>query len=205
MTLSTRIGTDLLETIGSVLWGFKPNLMKHIVEQYGTWPSLTWFVRNMPTYEKTLKAWGPIRTHLLAVEISVLNSCPYCTYGHAYALQLHYLKARGKLMPVDENTIVSWHELPEADVVDRFQQLIDSADLLPERPVLEQMLLLRQGKTQPVSEEGHRIVHLLQMFAFLNQCGVRGQTLPDQAHDPINKDLALRQEYKRLRSATHVG
>lgn len=204
MHLSIWITTKLLETIGQVLWGFKPNLMAHIAEQHGAIKSISWFAQNMPTYEKILKEWGPISTHLLATEISVLNSCPYCTYGHIYALELHYLKEKGNLMPRDEDDIVAWHALAEPDVIDNFRELINSADLGDEMPILDRMLLLRKGVQKPVSSQDYQILHLVQMFGFLNTCGVKGNTNPDQAHDPINKDMALQNEYKRLRSQNTV-
>ena len=199
MNISDRIAQNILETIGKGLWGFRPNLMQHIVAQHGAGSSLSWFVRNMPTYEKTLKQWGAVRTHLLTAEISVLNGCPYCTYGHAYALQLHYLRTNGRLLPVDENEMVAWHQDGEAEAIKKFQQLVQFPGLTAERPILERMLVLRQGGEQLVSDDDHKIAHLLEMFSFLNRCGIKGKTHADQAHDPINKDTALRQEYDRLR------
>jgi hypothetical protein len=200
MKIFTQVAINLLEMIGKGLWGFKPNLMRHIVEQHGAVSALSWFVQNMPTYKKTLKEWGAIRTHLLTAVISVLNGCPYCTYGHAYALQLHYLKDKGHLMPVDEHEIVAWHTLSEAEAIDRFRSLIKSSGLLPELQVFERMLLLRQGIEQAIIREDHKILHLIEMFSFLNRCGITGKTSPDQAHDPINKDAALCCEYQRLRN-----
>lgn len=201
MNLSGQIATSLLEMIGMTLWGFRPNLMRDIVEQHGAGSSISWFVRNMPTYERTLSQWGPIRTHLLAVEISVLNGCPYCTYGHAYALELHYFKQRGTLMPVDEKEITGWHSLDDATAIERFRQLIDAADLPDEHAYLERMVQLRQGAESSGSSDDVKILHLLSMFSFLNRCGIGGKTHSDQAHDPINKDAALRSDYNRQRSA----
>jgi len=199
MKIFDRIAQNLLEIIGKRLWGFKPNLMQHIVEQHGAGQSLLWFVQNMPTYEKTLREWGAIRTHLLTAEISVLNGCPYCTYGHAYALQLHYFKNTGTLMLIDENEIVSWHTCIESDAIVKFRQLIDSSGMSSEMPILERMLLLRQGGEQSQSVDDSRILHLIKMFSFLNRCGIKGKTNRDQAHDPINKDTLLLDEYNRLR------
>ena len=200
MKLFSAVAINLLEMIGQGLWGFKPNLMRDIVEQHGPVKSLAWFARNMPIYEKTLKQWGAIRTHLLTAEISVLNGCPYCTYGHVYALQLHYYKDQARLMPVDEGEIVAWHAVSEVDAMDRFRLLISSSGLLSELQIFERMLALRQGIEQPISEDDHKIMHLIEMFSFLNQCGINGKTSLDQAHDPINKDASLRSEYHRLRN-----
>lgn len=199
MKIFSQVAISLLELVGRGLWGFKPNLMQHIVDQHGPGKALAWFVQNMPTYEKTLKEWGAIRTHLLATEISVLNGCPYCTYGHAYALQLHYLKEKGQVMSVDEQDMVAWHMLSEAEAIEQFRSLIQSSALLSEGQILERMLVLRQGSEQPMAGDDLKIMHLLKMFSFLNQCGIRGKTDPDQAHDPINKDDELRREYHRLR------
>ena len=199
INMSSWIAQSILEMIGNGLWGFKPNLMQHIVNQHGAITSISWFAQYMPTYEKILKQWGAMRTHLLATGISVLNGCPYCTYGHAYALQLHYFKATGDLLPVDENEIVAWHTNSEGDVIERFRHLIHSSELTSELPLLEQMLLLRNRGEGTVSEEDGKILHLLEMFSFLNQCGINGKANSDQAHDPINKDKYLRNEYSRLR------
>ncbi|MBA3533857.1 MAG: hypothetical protein H0T73_18215 [Ardenticatenales bacterium] len=199
MQVFNRIATSILEMIGKVLWGFKPNLMKDIVAQEGSVNSLSWFARNMPTYEKTLDDWGAIRTHLLATEISVLNGCSYCTYGHASALQLHYYKDYGKLLPSDEDQIASWHSVSEDETVDRFRELIGSAELSSELPILERMLVLRRGSEEPTSEEDRKIVHFIKMFQLLNRCGINAKTSHDQAHDPINKDSALREQYQQVR------
>lgn len=199
MNVSNKVSAWLLEMIGQTLWGLRPNLMKDIVQQHGAMTSLSWFAKNMPRYEKILKEWGAIRTHLLASEISVLNSCAYCTYGHVYALQLHYFKENRLLMPVDENEIVSWHSLSEDDIIKKFHALIEDANLMSERPILDRMLLLRQGSGESVGGEDDQILHLIKMFSFLNSCGVNGNTVPDEAHDPINKDTELRQTYHRLR------
>ena len=185
--------------IGSALWGFKPNLMRHIVEQHGALRSLGWFVRNMPSYERTLQQWGPIRTHLLAVEISLHNGCPYCTYGHVYALQLHYFKTHGRLLFVTEDEIVAWHSGNDDDITANLQHLLSTAGLASERPLLDRVLILRQGAAPPTSVDDHKVAHLLSMFSFLNRSGVNGHAVPDQAHDPINKELGLRTEYSRLR------
>ncbi|MEL6880694.1 MAG: hypothetical protein AAGM27_03155 [Cyanobacteria bacterium J06554_3] len=83
-----KVAIFLLETLGDQLWGFRPNLMAPFVVQKGAFPAVFWFLKNMPKYERILESWGPIRTHLLATEISTLNGCAYCTHGHAYAFQL---------------------------------------------------------------------------------------------------------------------
>src|SRR5207253_7497407 len=54
MPVFDAAATAVLEQIARSLWGFKPNLMPHIVEQRGPVSALSWFVRNMPKYEGTL-------------------------------------------------------------------------------------------------------------------------------------------------------
>src|SRR5205823_10610419 len=86
------------------------NLMPAIVEQRGAGAALVWFVKNMPRYESTLKACGPIRTHAVCTAISVSNGCAYCVRGHALALQLHVLRARERLLSLDDDQIVALHD-----------------------------------------------------------------------------------------------
>ncbi|MEE8058230.1 MAG: hypothetical protein V3T17_10400 [Pseudomonadales bacterium] len=199
MKLSAWVVINLLEIMGKSLWGFKPNIMRDVVQQDGAVKAFVWFVKNMPKYEKILNQWGAIRTHLLATEISILNGCSYCTYGHIYALQLHYFKDKGYLIPFSEDEILAWHSVSYTEAIDRFQQLITSSGLLSELPFLERMLELKNGSVQPNSADDQNICHLIKMFGVLNKCGINGKTRLDEAHDPINKDTMLCRKYNRVR------
>ena len=199
MSVTNNVSTSLLEFIGSSLWGFKPNLMKDIVGQNGGISSVAWFARNMPTYERILKDWGPIRTHLLASEISVLNGCPYCTYGHMYAMQLHYLQINDTVMSVSEDEFVAWHSLEEIEKIKKIRTFLKDHHLITEIPLFDRMLELKAGNGPSDSKDDGYISHLIQMFAYLNTCGIVGETESDQAHDPINQDEVLKARYAQLR------
>ena len=196
-----RLGaTRLLEALGRSLWGFSPRLMKEIVGRRGPLGALGWFLANMPRYERTLKVLGPLRTHLLCVEISLLNGCPYCTYGHAYAFELHYLRERGRLFPLDEHEIVALNRL-EPDLLFRHLEEALRDGLADEIPLLHRLVALRGGEVGAPAEHDRRLRHLLRMFTVLNTCGIEGQVAPDEAHDPINKDRELKERYAALRRA----
>ncbi len=201
LTLVGKAGTAALEQVGQTLWGFKPNLMSDIVDQHGAVTSVSWFARNMPGYERILKQWGPVRTHLVASITSAMTGCPYCTYGHAYALELHYFKERGELMSVDEREIESWCGQDEAAVVDQFRRLLVDSDLSDELGILDRVVELRLGQPATESVDDTNISHLLKMFEFLNSCGITARTESDAAHDPINKDAELRDRYAQQRQA----
>jgi hypothetical protein len=175
--------------------------MPEIVEQDGASAGVWWFVRNMPRYEQTRRAFGPVATHVLCVTISVLNGCRYCTYGHAYALELCYLDDRGALFPLDEHQIVALGSCSEDQASDRIEGALRTAGLPREVDLVRRMLALRAGTVHASGAEDRRLVHLLEMFRALNTCGIRGNVSPDQAHDPINKDRVLRERYARLRGA----
>lgn len=200
LTLVGRAAQRLLEQIGKMLWGFEPRLMHDIVAQHGPVASVGWFARMMPAYERILREWGPIRTHLVATVASALNGCPYCIYGHAYALQLHYFADRDDLMPVDEREIESWGALDDETVEAKFRQLLVDAELTNELTVLAQTLQIRSGTEPADSTDDRNIRHLVTMFGFLNRCGITAATAPDEAHDPINKDRDLRRRYHERRS-----
>lgn len=205
MRVTNNVSQSILEFIGSSLWGFKPNLMEDIVGQNGGISSVAWFARNMPTYERILKDWGPIRTHLLASEISVLNGCPYCTYGHMYAMQLHYLQNNDTLMSVSEDEFVGWHGLSEIEKIDKIQSFILDNDLETELPLFERMLELKAGNGSNDSKADRYISHLIQMFAYLNECGIVGETDSDEAHDPINQNFELKERYAQLRGQAGIA
>lgn len=205
MRVTNNVSQNILEFIGSSLWGFKPNLMEDIVGQNGGLSSVAWFARNMPTYERILKDWGAIRTHLLASEISVLNGCPYCTYGHIYALQLHYLQNNDTLMAVSEDEFVGWHSLSEAEKIQNIRSFITDNQLDGEMRFFDRMLELKGGNGANGTKEDRYISHLIQMFAYLNECGIVGDTESDEAHDPINQNFELKERYAALRGERGVA
>lgn len=195
-----RAATALLEAIGSKLWGFKPNLMRHFVAQHGPLKAVAWFAKNMPKYEKILKKWGPIRTHLIATAISTINGCPYCTYGHAKAFQLHYLKEHDTVFPIDEDAMVSFHRLGSAEVVERFAAALGEAGQAGEVARLRRMLELFEDQSLASTDSDKDLLQLINMFAALNVCGITSDAEVDEVHDPINRDIDLRDRYAELRS-----
>ncbi len=201
MTLAQRIAVKILESIGTHLWGFKPNMMRHFVLEYGAFKSVVWFVKHMPKYEKILKKWGAVRTHFVSTVFSTVQGCAYCTYGHAYAMQLHYFKQTGKLFPLDESELIELHGLPEENIVKRLGTALTEAGLPDEVEILNKISTLREHlPTGQLSQDDDYLLHLKSMFSVLNSCGIKRQVAPDEAHDPINRDEQLRERYAVARS-----
>ena len=200
-TLSQRPAVWALEAVGLSLWGFRPNLMAHFVEQRGGWAALAWFASNMPKYERILKTWGPLRTHLVATVISSINGCPYCTYGHAYAFGLHFLKETVTVSSMDEAAFINMGKQPDDDVLTDLPHALDQAGLTEDIVFLERLMVLRKNPAAVESIDDERLLHLIEMFAALNTCGINGDVSPGQAHDPINRDKAIRERYTALRAA----
>ncbi|MEL7523825.1 MAG: hypothetical protein AAGJ80_19765, partial [Cyanobacteria bacterium J06553_1] len=51
----------------------------------------------------------------------------------------------------------------------------------------------------------YSLLHLIKLFRMLNVCGISNEIKIDQAHDPINKNRAVRDRYAALRkSQAHV-
>ena len=193
-----RVATAILERIGERLWGFRPRPMQHIVEDRGAFGSLAWFLSNMPGYERTLAAEGALRMHLWCTAISIDNGCAYCTYGHGLALELAYLRDHSALFAIDERTLVG---LVTKDHVKRRQSLlvdaIAASGLAGELPAVERLWDLKDGAV-PVTRSNRRVAHLLRLFMVLNTCGRDGCVAPDEAHDPLNRDVALKERYRAV-------
>lgn len=198
MSVTKRLAVAVLEGTASRLWGFPPRLMPHIVDELGALRALGWFVANMPRYESTRTQLGPLQTHVLSVAISLLNGCPYCTYAHAYPLQLLYLRDYGRLFPLDEHAIVALHRLGIDELLEQLRAALRQAALHELLPTLDRMIELRAGAPAR-GEHDERLQHLLRMFGVLNACGIKGDVQRDQAHDPINKDAQLWARYRALR------
>ena len=195
----------VLESLGQALWGFRPRLMREIVARLGTVGSLAWFARNMPRYEKTLKVWGPLRTHLSALAVSLANSCGYCTYGHAFAFNLHYFKQHGRPFPLDETRLAELAVKEGEGWPQVLRDTLSAQGLDDDVTQLARLFELMAGDA-PENDDERRAAHLVEMFGTLNYCGVDSRAVPDQAHSPINKDAALKARYAEARSeASRAG
>jgi hypothetical protein len=196
-----QTATGILEGLGTRLWGFAPRLMATIVSELGPLPALGWFVRNMPRYERTLASFGGVRTHLLCLYVSLLRGCPYCTMGHARAFELLYLKERGTLFPLDEHAILALQRLEPGAIRERLGDALTAAGLGEECAFLDRMKAAVDGRIEHPTGDDARLAHLASMFAVLNACGIKGAVEPDEAHDPVNKDVALKERYATLRAS----
>jgi hypothetical protein len=93
------------------------------------------------------------------------------------------------------------HQLGTADIRERLITASHRAGLRSEVAWVDRTLALASGARQPAGRDDSRLAHLVRMFRVLNTCGVAGNVSPDQAHDPANKDQALKDRYTRLRAA----
>ncbi|MBV9312593.1 MAG: hypothetical protein JO100_02400 [Pseudonocardia sp.] len=198
-----RGATVLLEHVGTRLWGFPPRLMSPIVTQLGPIRALSWFVCNMPQYERTLSVFGAVRTHLLCTTISLINGCRYCSYGHGYALGLAYLHEHGRLFPLSERTLGELCGLAPGVIRHHIVKAVHRAGLHNELRWLERAITLTTAEDQrPTDYDDARISHLVRMFGVLNSVGNADNTEPDEAHSPLNKDYHLKLRYAELWAAS---
>jgi hypothetical protein len=193
------LAISLIEALWNELWGFPPPLTDAVIGELGPFGALTWFARHMPRYQRTMRALGPLRTHLACTAISLDNGCRYCSFGHAYAVELVYLKQRGRVFPVDARTMCGWTELPPAARRARLCDVLQRAALHAEVLWVDRTLALARGEQRAVDPQEARIEHLVRMFALLNGVATAGKLEPDDAHDPINKDRALKARNAALR------
>ena len=182
-------------------WGFCPNVVPHLVEQLGPVRALRWTVRASSTFDAAVRAHGPIRTHLACVAIAQIKGCSYTAHGHAYALELHHLRQHDRLFPVDADTMAGWAGLPRSELRGRLRDALMSAGLHVELMWVDRTLALAEGDQQPIDEDERRLAQLVTLLATLSAVGIVGGPEPDQAHDPINKDVRLKTRLAALRAA----
>jgi alkylhydroperoxidase family enzyme len=193
--------TRMLEALCRVMWGFAPRMLPHIVRTLGPGRSLAWFAANMPRLLLTMHVLGPVRTHLAAVAISLHNGCTYCAYGHAFALELIYLRDRGRLFPIDARTLAGWQDLPPHELGRRLRRVLQDAGLHTEAIWADRTLALAAGVTRPIDSDEARIAHLVRMLGRMNRIAVEAGIEPDEAQNPVNKNRRLKERYAELRAA----
>ncbi|MCE0766380.1 hypothetical protein LWC35_26260 [Pseudonocardia kujensis] len=186
------------------MWGFAPRMIPHIVARMGAGGAVRWFAANMPRYLVSMRVLGHQRTHLAGMVISLYNGCLYCAYAHGYALELLYLRDRDRLFPLDARSLESWIGLPPRLLADRVQDVLRAAGMQAEAMWVDTTFGLLHGDQQPVDGEELRLAHLVRMFGTMNRIAVEaGCTEPDEAQNPVNKDLAVKERNAALRAA-HV-
>jgi hypothetical protein len=191
----------LIGRVCTAMWGFTPDVMPQLVSRMGTARALRWFMANFPRYLATLYVLGPVRTHLACLTISLHNGCTYCAYGRAHALELIYLRDRGRLFPVDAHTLASWNDLSRRELSSRLRGVLESAGLHAEVIWIERTMALVTGDTTAMDSTEARIAHLCSMVGTMNGIAVESGITPDAAHDTVNKDVALKARLAELMSS----
>jgi hypothetical protein len=170
-----------------------------MVQKLGPVRALGWFAWHFPRYQRTLAVFGPVRTHLLCTVISLVNNSPYCSYGHGYALQLTYLREYGQLFPLDDQQLAELCGSLPALIRYRLLDAIRRAGLHGNAIWLDRAIALTEQRA--VDHDDVRVAYLVRMLGVPNATTIADHTEPDEAHDPVNKDLELKSRYHALRAA----
>jgi hypothetical protein len=200
-----RFVISLLEGCCRQLWGFSPRMIGGVIGDKGAARGFVWFAANLPRYLITMRVLGPVRTHLACATISLHNSCVYCAFGQAYALELIYLRDTGRLFPLDTRLLSDWLHLEPRRLAVRMRGVLEQAGLHNEAVWVDLTLGLVTGEQQPIDDAEARVAHLVRMVSELNRIANATGAEPDGAQDPINKDTALKATHAALRQASPSG
>jgi hypothetical protein len=200
-----RFVISLLEGCCRQLWGFSPRMIGGIIGDKGAVRGFVWFAANLPRYLMTMRVLGPVRTHLTCATISLHNSCVYCAFGQAYALELIYLRDTGRLFPLDARLLSDWLRLEPRHLGARMRGVLQEAGLHSEAVWVDLTLGFLAGEQQPIDDAEARVAHLVRMVSEMNRIANATEAEPDGAQDPINKDTALKATHAALRQASSAG
>jgi AhpD family alkylhydroperoxidase len=196
----SRLAVRVLQGACGALWGFPPAIVPLIVERLGPVAAMRWFLVNMPRFLLTMRALGRVRVHLACVVVSLRNGCLYCAHGHVYALELLHLRDRGRLFPIDARRLESWSGLDDRVLRRRLHGALAEAGLHVEALWADRILALATG-TPPIDADEARLAHVISMVEIMNTIADEGGACNDEAHDPVNKDAAVKREHAALRAA----
>lgn len=201
--LSQKAAKFIIENIIVRLWGFTSSLMLEIIRREGGLGSLLFVVKNMIRFELLMAKWGPIKTHILCVNISILNGCPYCIFGHAYAFNLHYFKDYKKLFPLDSFQIMEFAQFTKTQKIEKMEEILQDPKLEHLQESVDLQLALINGK-EPSNKNERQIKFVQTLYDYLNACGIAAGSQPDEAHDTINKNVDLKNRYHEAREQTII-
>lgn len=200
-----QVVVRVLEGLCRLLWGFPPAVIPVIVDRMGPLPALHWFAANMPRFLVSMRVLGPVRIHLACVVVSVRNGCLYCAHAHAYALELIHLRDRDELFPLDARTLDGWIGLDARTVRNRLRAVLEEAGLHAEALWVERIIALTEGVQEPVDAAEARIAHIVQMVRTMNGIANAAEMPLDRgAHDPVNKNVAIKTRHRALREISTV-
>jgi alkylhydroperoxidase family enzyme len=202
--IGKRLAIRSLEALCRMMWGFPPTIITLIVEHMGPMRALGWFAGNMPRFLATRVVLGPVRVHLACIVVSLRNGCAYCAYGHAYALELLYLRQHGKLFPLDAKALDEWYGLNPRTLRNRLRNVLTTAGLHTEAIWVDRMVALADGSQAPVDAAEARLAHVIRMADTASRIAVARDAAPDEAHDPVNKDAVVKARHAELRAATSI-
>jgi hypothetical protein len=199
-SLSERLVTRVIWAMCRALWGFSPRMIPHVVRSMGPRRAALWFAANFPRYLWSLHLLGPTRFHLACAVISLHNNCTYCAHGHAYALELVYLRERNRLFPLDAGTMAGWLDMEPRELQRRMHCVLQEAGLHVEALWVDRTLALATGRHKPMDTTEARIAHLVDMIGTINRIAVQNQVEPDEAQNPVNKDAEVKARHAALRA-----
>jgi hypothetical protein len=197
-----RLVVRMVGFLCGLLWGFPPAIIALAVDHMGPARALWWFATNMPRYLLTTATLGPVRVHLACVVAALRNGCGYCAYANVYALELIYLREQGRLFPWDAAALDGWLHLDPRTMRQRLHGVLVEAGMHTEAMWADRILALADGSQQPVDVAEARLAHILHMATTMSQIAVAGGAVPDQAHDPVNKNAEIKSRHAALRAAS---
>jgi alkylhydroperoxidase family enzyme len=202
--IGKRLTVRGLEALCRVMWGFPPTIITLIVDHMGPMRAIGWFATHMPRFLASRVVLGPVRVHLACIVVSLRNGCSYCACGHVYALELLYLRQHGRLFPLDAKALDEWYSLDARALRNRLRTVLVTAGLHTEAIWVDRMVALAEGSQTPVDAAEVRLAHVIRMADTASRIAAADNATPDEAHDPVNKDAAVKARHAALRSAAPI-
>jgi hypothetical protein len=202
--IGKRLAVRGLEALCRMMWGFPPTIITLIVDHMGPMRAIGWFGTHMPRFLTSRVVLGPVRVHLACIVVSLRNGCGYCAYGHVYALELLYLRQHGRLFPLDAKALDEWYGLDARALRNHLRTVLVTAGLHTEAIWVDRIVALAEGSQTPVDAAEVRLAHVIRMVDTASRIAAADNATPDEAHDPVNKDAAVKAQHAALRSATPI-
>ena len=199
-----RLAVRGLEALCRAMWGFPPTIIGLVVDHMGPLRAIGWFGAHMPRFLASRVVLGPVRVHLACIVVSLRNGCAYCAYGHVYALELLYLRQHDRLFPIDARALDEWYDLDARTLRVRLRTALANAGLHTEAIWVDRIVALAEGSQTPVDAAEVRLAHVIRMADTASRIAAARNATPDEAHDPVNKDAAVKARHAELRSAAAI-
>ena len=130
---------------------------EEMVRTLGAKGFFAWAGAATSSMDPLVAKYGGFSAQLLTAVVAMLNGCTYCGKGHLYAANLHYFKATGKLLGLDEAFVYWLQRQRDHEVMGFVRQALTEGGELEAVRLVNRLFEIKSGMAyRPTTTRGFK-------------------------------------------------